>query len=138
MSRAQFQVLIIPYRMAGDDLPEFAATKCADMDAWQFLSGGGEDDETPLEAAKREAHEEGGIPHDFRLIQLDSTASIPAVIFGAHKEWGRNVYVVPEYCFGVDISGRELILSSEHVELRWLLYDEAYKILTWDSNKKKS
>jgi hypothetical protein len=47
MARAQFQVLIIPYRMASDDKPEYAVTKRADIDAWQFLSGGGEDHETP-------------------------------------------------------------------------------------------
>jgi dATP pyrophosphohydrolase len=57
------------------------------------------------------------------------------VLFGAHEEWGRDVYVVPEYCFGVDIKNQELILSSEHSELRWLPYDEARKTLTWDSNK---
>lgn len=58
MARAQFQVLIIPYRMASDDKPEYAVTKRADIDAWQFLSGGGEDHETPIQAARREANEE--------------------------------------------------------------------------------
>ncbi len=42
MSRAKFQVLIIPFRMVGNGIPEFAITRRSDMDAWQFLSGGGE------------------------------------------------------------------------------------------------
>ncbi len=135
MSRAKFQVLIIPFRIDENGVPEFAITKRSDMDAWQFLSGGGEDDETPLQAAKREAIEEGDIPHDYELIELDSVASIPAVCFGAHKEWGNSVYVVPEYTFGVDMKNRDLTLSSEHTELQWLKYEEASEKLTWDSNK---
>ena len=87
-SRAKFQVLIIPYRIAESGVPEFATTKRFDMNAWQFLSGGGEDDETPMQAAKREANEEGGIPYDYDLLKLDSTASIPASNFTACKEWG--------------------------------------------------
>lgn len=59
MARSQFQVLIIPYRIARDGTPEYVVTKRSDMDAWQFLSGGGEDQETPMEAARREANEEG-------------------------------------------------------------------------------
>jgi len=135
MSRAQFQVLILPFRVVHDGEPEYAVTKRADMDAWQFLSGGGEDDETPLEAAIREAMEEGGIPDDYRFIELDSVASIPASCFTAREEWGDDVYVVPEYTFGVDMKNRDLTLSSEHSELQWLRYEEASKTLTWDSNR---
>ncbi len=135
MSRAKFQVLILPFRIAEHGVPEFAITKRSDMDAWQFLSGGGEDDETPLQAAKREAIEEGDIPHDYELIELDSVASIPAVCFGARKEWGSSAYVIPEYTFGVDMKNRDLTLSSEHTELQWLKYEEALEKLTWDSNK---
>ncbi len=135
MSRAKFQVLIIPFRIVGNGIPEFAITRRSDMDAWQFLSGGGEDDETPLQAAKREANEEGDIPYEYELLELDSMASIPAISFAAHKEWRNNVYVVPEYTFGVDIKDKDLALSSEHTELQWLKYQEASEKLTWDSNK---
>jgi dATP pyrophosphohydrolase len=135
MSRAQFNVLIIPFRIVGNGIPEFAVTKRSDGDIWQFLSGGGEDDETPLQAAKREANEEGDIPSDCELLELDSMASIPAIVFGAHKEWGSNVYVVPEYSFGVEIKNKDLALSSEHAELQWLKYQEASAKLTYDSNR---
>jgi dihydroneopterin triphosphate diphosphatase len=135
MARAQFQVLIIPYRMASDDKPEYAVTKRADIDAWQFLSGGGEDHETPIQAATREAIEEGGIPRDLEFLQLDSVASIPVHNFSAHKEWGKDVYVIQEYSFCVDVGPRDLSLSNEHTETRWLAYKEADRLLTWDSNK---
>ncbi len=135
MSRAKFQVLIIPFRIVENGVPEFAITKRSDMDIWQFLSGGGEDDETPLQAAKREANEEGDIPYEYEVLELDSMASIPAIIFAAHKEWGNNIYVVPEYSFAVEIKDKDLALSSEHTELQWLKYRDASEKLTYDSNK---
>ena len=109
MSRAKFQVLIIPFRFTEKGIPEFAITKRFDMDVWQFLSGGGEDAETPTQAAKREANEEGNIPYDYEIIQLDSVASIPAINFAAHNEWGDDVYVVPEYSFGVEMKDKDLV-----------------------------
>ena len=135
MSRAKFQVLIIPFRITENGISEFAVTKRSDMDVWQFLSGGGEDDETPMQASKREANEEGNIPYDCKMVRLDSTASIPAINFLAHKEWGDDVYVIPEYSFGVEIKGQDLTLSVEHTELQWLKNEEAVAMLTFDSNK---
>lgn len=135
MVRSQFQVLIIPYRIGSDGTPEYAVTKRSDMDAWQFLSGGGEDNETPIEAARREANEEGGVPDDLEFLQLDSVASIPVHNFSAHKEWGEDIYVIPEYSFCVDVGSRDLSLSKEHTETCWLPYAEAHRLLTWDSNK---
>lgn len=135
MARSQFQVLIIPYRIASDGTLEYAVTKRSDMDAWQFLSGGGEDQETPMEAARREANEEGGVSGDLEFLQLDSMASIPANNFSAHKEWSEDVYVIPEYSFCVNVKAQSLSLGHEHREVRWLPYEEANQLLTWDSNR---
>ena len=135
MARAQFQVLIIPYRIGNDGTAEYAVTKRSDVDAWQFLSGGGEDHETPIQAARREANEEGSIPGDLEFLQLDSVASIPVHNFSAHKEWSEDLYVIPEYSFCVDLGARDLSLSHEHAENRWLPYNEAEQLLTWDSNR---
>jgi dATP pyrophosphohydrolase len=135
MSREKFQVLIIPFRITENGIPEFAVTKRFDMDVWQFLSGGGESDETTMQAAKREAYEEGNIPYDYKMIRLDSMASIPASNFAACKEWGDGVYVVPEYSFGFDMKNRDLKLSPEHTETKWAEYDDAVKLLRWDSNR---
>jgi dATP pyrophosphohydrolase len=123
MARAQFQVLIIPYRIASGGQPEYAIAKRSDMDAWQFFSGGGEE------------NEEGGIPVDLEFVQLDSMASIPATNFAAHKEWGQGVYVIPEYSFCVDVGARDLFASREHTEILWRPYEEADRLLTWDSNR---
>jgi dihydroneopterin triphosphate diphosphatase len=55
--------------------------------------------------------------------------------FSAHKEWSEDIYVIPEYSFCVDVGARDLSLSHEHTETRWLPYEEATRLLTWDSNR---
>jgi dATP pyrophosphohydrolase len=51
MARAQFQVLIIPYRIASGGQPEYAIAKRSDMDAWQFFAGGEEENEAPIQSS---------------------------------------------------------------------------------------
>jgi len=87
MTRAAFQVLIIPYRIEADGDPRYLLFKRSDLDVWQWIAGGGEGDEQPEQTARREAREEADIPEDARLIRLDSMASIrrhisQTVIFG--------------------------------------------------------
>ena len=55
--RAAFQILAIPYRII-DGSPFYCVFHRADFDQWQFIAGGGEDNETPLESAKRETFEQ--------------------------------------------------------------------------------
>jgi dATP pyrophosphohydrolase len=105
------------------------------MNVWQFLSGGGESGESPMQAAKREANEEGGIPFDCEMVQLESISSIPASNFAAHKERGESVSDIPEYSFAVELKNKDLNLSSEHTELQWLECGEAATRLEWVSNK---
>ncbi|UCD16547.1 MAG: NUDIX pyrophosphatase [Candidatus Zixiibacteriota bacterium] len=136
MPRAPFQILVFPYRITLDDIILYAVFKRADTDndLWQAIAGGGEDDETPLKAAKREAREEAGIPEDSEFIQLDSCNTVPVMeVCGAL--WGDDILVLPEYCFGVRVTGEGLRLSREHGEYRWLSYDEARAVLRWDSNR---
>ena len=46
--RAPFQILALPYRMV-DGAPYYCVFHRADHDQWQFVAGGGEDAETPLD-----------------------------------------------------------------------------------------
>lgn len=137
MARAPFQVLVFPFRPTNDGF-EYAVLRRADGDGlvWQAISGGGEDDETPLAAARREMAEEGAIPSDAELIVLDSQASIPAHGFAASALWGPDVAVIPEHAFGVRLEpGGDIVLSDEHHEHKWLPYEEACERLTWPSNR---
>jgi dATP pyrophosphohydrolase len=107
----------------------------SDSDWWQFIAGGGEDSETPIEAAKREIFEETGVALK-NILQLIFMAYVPAnCVSERHRNlWPADTYVLPEYCFAFECS-REIVLSHEHTECAWLTYDDACKKLKWDSNR---
>lgn len=134
MARAPFQVLVFPYRKVGDDF-EYALLKRSDNGYWQAVAGGGEDSETPLEAAMRETYEESGLPIDSSFLQLDTVISVPVIHFGDSHLWGDDIYVIPQYCFGVLVKERHLVLSREHTDLRWLIYEEAHRTMSYEDNK---
>jgi dATP pyrophosphohydrolase len=134
VARAPFQVLVLPYRRNGRGL-EVAVLRRADYDLWQFVSGGGEEGETPETAARREAHEEAGAPLDAPLIVLDSMTMIPACWFHEWSTWPPEVRLVPEHAFAIEVGDHPLALSDEHVELRWTEPAAAMELLRFDSNK---
>jgi dATP pyrophosphohydrolase len=134
MARAPFQVHVLPYRFIGSEI-EYAIFKRADAGYWQGIAGGGEDSESPLEAAKRETFEECGVSGEVRYIVLDSVTSIPVYHFKDSRLWGEDVYVIPQYSFGVNATGCELRLSAEHTEYKWLTYEGASELLYWHDNK---
>lgn len=132
--RAPFQVLVILYKQT-DNLPLFCIFHRADFAQWQFIAGGGEDAETPLEAAKRETMEESGVTPQ-KWTELTSLSYIPAsVICEKHRQnWPKDTYVIPEYSFGFACA-EEIKLSCEHTEYLWVSYEEAMQKLKWDSNR---
>lgn len=134
MARAPFQILVFPYRALSDNKILYAVFKCSDAGYWQAIAGGGEDDETPLDAARRESHEEAGIDPTNHFIKLDSISTVPAVEVSG-MIWGKDILVVPEHCFAVEVTDTTLAISDEHTEYQWLEYEEAREILHWDSNK---
>ncbi len=131
--RAPFQVLAIPYRKENEYL--FCVFHRADIDRWQFVSGGGEDNETPREAAIREIREETGILHA-DVQKLTSMAYVPAYHFqnSYRQNWSKDTYVLPEYHFAFACD-KHIQLSDEHTECVWLNYKKASEVLKWDSNK---
>ena len=134
-NRAPFQVLVFPYRYAADKAPEYAIFERSDTGFWQAIAGGGKVGETVLEAAKRETFEEAGIPLESEYLSLDSMATIPVIWICGYLYWGEDVLVVPEHCFGVLVQDHEIALSKEHINFRWVSYDEARDLLKWDSNR---
>jgi dATP pyrophosphohydrolase len=135
MSRAPFQVLVLPFRKSHYGSFEYAVFKRRDGDYWQFIAGGGEDSEKPIKTAKREALEEAGIPLDSEYLMLDSRNTVPVVGITGEFTWGKDVFVVPEHTFGVKVDGHTIRLSHEHTEYRWVSYQQAAEMLKWDSNK---
>lgn len=130
--RAPFQILAIPYKK-GEEL-KYCILRRSDGSQWQFVAGGGEDNDTPEEAAIREVSEEVGIITE-NIIRLTSMAYLPIdVIKEKHRKRWLNTYVIPEYCFAFECSD-EIKLSKEHTEYSWVTYEEALRLLAWDSNK---
>jgi len=135
MARAAFQVLVIPFELRMRERPRYLLFRRSDSDVWQWISGGGENNEAPEQAARREAFEEAGIPKDASLIHLDSKSSIPAIHFADRRLWGSDVFVIPEFSFGVEVQSEEICLSAEHTACEWLEYEEAWTRLQWESNR---
>ena len=132
--RAPFQILAVPYRFIKGELC-FCVFRRADSDIWQFIAGGGENNEKPSDAALREIKEETGVTAE-KLTELKSVAFVPAEIVTEtmRAHWDKNIFVIPEYSFAFECNADPTI-SREHSEYQWLPYDVARKLLKWDSNK---
>lgn len=135
MARKPLQVIVIPFRERDGGGYEFAVFHRSDASMWQFIAGGAEDDETAEQTARRESAEEAGIPEGERFLRLDSRTSVPRAALSPTEHWPKDLLVVPEYSFAVDATGQELVLSHEHDKVRWLSFEEAARVLTWDSNR---
>jgi dATP pyrophosphohydrolase len=132
--RAPFQVLVLPFHHDAQKVI-FAVFKRADAGYWQFIAGGGEGGELPIEAARREAGEEAAIPPSALLFPLDSRNTVPVMELAGRLRWGADVLVVPEYAFAVRITDLELRIRVEHNEYRWVEYETCRELLHWDSNR---
>ena len=135
MARAPFQVLVYPYRKTANGQIEYALMKRSDEGYWQGIAGGGEDEERPLDAAKRETFEESGIHPTSEFVQLDTIEPVRVTEFRDSYIWGDKVYVIPQYCFGVTAEELQITISHEHSECGWFSYEEAYKLIKYDGNK---
>lgn len=136
MARAKYQVLVLPYQKRSD-ATLYCIFKRSDMDAWQFIAGGGEtEDASPLISAKREANEEADISCDAKFHALETINSISTEGFKkARSVWGEECLVIPEYCFAVNLPDGAVTLSREHTSFEWVDYAMAVQRLKYDSNK---
>lgn len=136
MGRAPFQVLVILYMRKGDKINYCVFERKNPLCQFQFIAGGGEDAESPLQAAIREVFEESGVKSaDFQ--QLTSLCYIPTNIFSEaqRKTWGENLYIIPEYSFGAEVKSDKIKISDEHIGFKWCTYEQAIDLLKWDSNR---
>ena len=134
--RAPLQVVIFPFRRGVSSL-EYAIFQRSGSGWWQGLAGGGDVGETPLDAARREAFEEGQVPLSATYYKLDSVSSVPANLIAEseRKHWPINMLIVPNYSFGVDCTGITIKLSHEHMAFHWVPFELADACLKLDNNR---
>ena len=134
MSRAPYNVLVLPYFIGNEIL--YCIFKREDMNVWQFIAGGGENDESPIIAAQRESMEEAGIPVNNTYQPLESMCYVSVDNFSekARESWGKR-YVIPIYTFSVCTDTQSIHISHEHTEYKWCNYKEAKEKLYFDLDK---
>ncbi len=94
---------------------------------WQPVTGGIRQGEMPKEALSRELQEELNLSND------EYEISGFAHSFQFTLESGQKI---TEHVFGINLTGKkELSLSWEHTEYRWVDLKEAINLFKWDSNK---
>ncbi len=132
--RLPYQTITIPYKKSPNGV-KFLILKRSDFDFWQWVSGGGESEDGGVaETVVRELREEINVSVDVNdLIKLESRNTIfedePL------KFKNKNITVIPEYAFAVDLKDNQIKISKEHKEYRWVTKDVARKLLKYDSNK---
>ncbi len=132
--RLPYQIIIIPYKKSLNGF-KFLILKRSDFNFWQWVSGGGEsEDRNIIDTVVRELKEEINILVDpKKIIRLESRNTIFEDEPLKYKD--KNITVVPEYAFGVDIKESKIKISKEHREYRWVTKEVAKKLLRYDSNK---
>ena len=133
--RQPINIHVYLYRKNHNDEFEYAVLQRADdPKCWQGISGGVEEGETIEQAALRESFEEAGVPNNSTLFRLDTISYLPANIFSVHKLWGKDVMVYPMYFFAIPFEGN-VLLSNEHLNVRWCTYQNAYDLIYWHDQK---
>jgi dATP pyrophosphohydrolase len=132
MARVPFQVSVFPFTKTSEW--KYAIFRRSVEGYWQSIAGGGEDDELPLDAARREAFEEANIPISSDYLVLKTVTFVPVYHFSARDVWDQNLLVIPQYYFAV-ATASQLVLSAEHSEFQWAGYETGQNLLHWDSDK---
>ena len=144
MARKPEIIHVYLFRKNTDNQYEYAIFQRADNpEWWQGVSGGVEEGETVEQAALRESFEEAGTPLNAPIYRLDTISYLPSDIFSDHVLWGKDIVVCPMYFYVIPFSG-DIILSDEHIEVRWLKYKEAdesvyfhdQKTALWELNQR--
>ncbi|AUY10660.1 NUDIX hydrolase [Aeromonas sp. ASNIH2] len=134
--RTAKQVLVIPYFIR-DAVLQMVILKRADLDIWQWVAGGVEENESLDEAARRECSEELGIACcDNPLLPLESHCTIPKSHFDLQGAAYEHLYTITEYAFAIELKVSDKIaLSEEHSEHMFTTYPQLKDLKIWDSNR---
>ena len=66
---------------------------------------------------------------------MELKTKIPVVNIVEDFIWGKDIFYSEEYAFSVNIDDKQIKLSNEHEEYKWVNYKQAKELLEYDSNK---
>jgi len=92
---------------------------------WQGVAGKIEKGETAWQTAVRELKEETGLD-PYRMFVADHISKF-------YEVKGDRINLVP--VFGIEVNSKDVILSEEHIEYKWVNFNEARDILAWNGQK---
>jgi len=92
---------------------------------WQGVAGKIEKGETAWQTAIRELKEETGLD-PYRMFIADHISKF-------YEVKGDRINLVP--VFGIEVNSKDVILSEEHIEYKWVNFNEARDILAWNGQK---
>ena len=93
---------------------------------WQGVAGKIEKDEEAWQTAIRELKEETGLD-PVKIFVADHVSQF-------YEKHGDRVNLVP--VFGIEVDSKNVILSDEHIEYKWVDFKEAFNTLVWNGQKK--
>ena len=93
---------------------------------WQGVAGKIEKDEEAWQTAIRELKEETGLD-PVKMYVADHVSQF-------YEKHGDRVNLVP--VFGIEVDSKNVILSDEHIEYKWVDFKEAFDTLVWNGQKK--
>ena len=93
---------------------------------WQGVAGKIEKDEESWQTAIRELKEETGLD-PVKMFVADHVSQF-------YEKHGDRVNLVP--VFGIEVDSKNVILSDEHIEYKWVDFKEAFDTLVWNGQKK--
>jgi dATP pyrophosphohydrolase len=134
--RQPLNVIVFPFRLTAAG-PEYAIFRRADDGCWQGVSGGVEEGEDLVTAARRETAEEAGLAGGSPVYKLDMVGGVARTDFAASRHWPGGLYIVALHYFAMDVTAEPapVVLSREHSEFRWAPYREASATLSYDDDK---
>ena len=92
---------------------------------WQGVAGKIEKDEKAWETAVRELKEETGLAPQ-KMFVADHVSRF----YEKHKD---RMNLVP--VFGIEVDSKDVTLSDEHIDYKWLDFEEAFDTLIWNGQK---